>query len=468
MLKKIVDNFWFWLVAELAVIAVALIFRKELPTWTLIIGLPALFIINMELRWTGQFCHISLTEGKSIYSEWCLIGLRIIDYVIAVVLMMEANGCFPWDIGSAWFPAMDSKWLRGSVFLVFSIVLWLDFCQTLFLLTFRKWSSYAISTAGVLLFLVFMGLPYAQSNEAWGLVSLTPLIGIMDRLFRDLTGKLVALTAAGGLVIYIVKSFFQSQRKKLYGGMIKDTRKSLLSHWHFDKDIPILTNSVVWVVFVASLCCVFAVFLSLSQDNGGKRMDVDTKFELATTNYADRISIEDIVFEVSQETKNTDSNILPYVAVLASLLACIGFAGYWTISDTALMADEYYYLLYHAIFLSGKRVNDERAASKWEDYFQVLAYLYIGMSSVHSEARAWHNVVPALLFVYKGRKGSRPEAEKAEFLSRFIYAYEQVKKQYHLGGETEYGTPENNRMLYNPLSEQLFSSVLQKIIDNTP
>ena len=211
-----------------------------------------------------------------------------------------------------------------------------------------------------------------------------------------------------------------------------------------------------------------SIFLSFAQIDVDRQDEtLNSKFELTVVNETDRKGLEGLIFEVKQEKANLDGNILPYVAVLAALLACIGFAGYWTISDMALMADEYYYLLYHAIFLSGKKVDDKKMVNKWEDYFQVLAYLYIGMSSVHSEARAWHEVVPALLLVYNGRKGGRTDAEKAEFISRFIYAYEQVKGQYHSGGETEYGTPENSGMLYNPLSEQLFSNALQKIINST-
>lgn len=401
-------------------------------------------------RYIGGFCGIVTCTERIRFRQLVLKVFRGIRYTVAFFLIFYTNGVVIWDkcdflakflsrepfysldfsvIVENYFPQLGCRLMKSLFLMYFSFVLFWDFYDTYTSLTFRKWPCIILSTSCTLLFLICVGLPYENSAYVWGVINLSGLMKRIEEISGVVTGSVVVV-ALGSFGIYIGKEVLETHRDKIHGGTIKDSRRRLLSHWFFNPDIPISSNTIIWIIPCGFIICGITLYFTFAP--GG-----------------------------SQESGVT---AMEFMAVFATILFVFGSMSFAVIGNRGLVESEYFYILYHSIWLKNRSLDDKR--HRWEDYFQVISYLYAVVSPLNSETRAWHNIDSVVAYVFRGPRGGRTPQEEGEFLSRLIYAYSEVRKQY--AAEEERGNAISwNGTFKNSLSEELFADLLQSIISST-
>lgn len=402
-----------------------------------------------------SFCSLSYDTLDTIGSAQIRMGeiwlrvIRVYIYIIVVfVTFFILEPLFPSFLN---IPVLfkHKDYLTSTIFLS-GIALFLSSYQSFGRLTFRTFPVIALAVALTLIFFCITGKPYAP-NKLWGFykkgIDLSVLSSQIERFQILLAGSALA-SGFLAIIVFLGKDVYDKYKLHLTSDTTKDTRRKLLSHWHF-KGKAFIQDSTIIIAIAFAILCVVTVIFTMPPKSDTKSATSTAKTAQSNTNvavtypaetgnpaYSDCktvviVNVEKSGQESDDNNSNSENMLLSYLALMACGIAFFGIVTHFDITEKALSASEYRYLQYHSIYLLKKQPKKNGAPAKeknqikWDDYFQVLSYVFLHSSPIISENREWHKLNSTLKLLYQ----NADECGKAALVSGCVYIFSELQEK---------------------------------------
>lgn len=417
---------------------------------------------------TGSFCALASQSDISPLNmaaiscgeKWLKVS-RLSVYILASVLLTILHLPKMFSSMECLSVFRDEENLTTLIFLV-SILLLLSAYQSFGRLTFRSLPVIALAISVALLFLCFTGKAYDISN-LWGLGNFninTAVISKSISSYQVVIAGSAIVTGVLAVIVFLGKDAFEKYRNHQTSDTTKDTRRRLLTHWHFNPK-QLIHDSITWLAIGFALICFIAIMCTIppessssssnAKDDESAQTPTSTTEKISESYPSESVSASSNALvnssaqtptsttESGHETSESDSQkqdndkdkddnnaeemLLAYLALTATGFAFLGIITHFDISDKSLVASEHLFLLFHSVELYNK--EKDISQSKYTDYFQVLANLYSSISPILSENREWHNLIGILKLLFL----HGDECQKCIFISRSALAYSLIQDQ---------------------------------------
>lgn len=223
---------------------------------------------------TGSFCALASQseitplnmEAISCGEKWLKVS-RLSVYILAAVLLTILH--LPKMFSSLEFLSVfrDEENLTTLIFLV-SILLLLSSYQSFGRLTFRSLPVIALAISVALLFLCFTGKAYDISN-LWGLGNFninTAVISKSISSYQVVIAGSAIVTGVLAVIVFLGKDAFEKYRNHQTLDTTKDTRRRLLTHWHFNPK-QLIHDSITWLAIGFALICFIAIMCTIPPES---------------------------------------------------------------------------------------------------------------------------------------------------------------------------------------------------------
>ena len=311
-------------------------------------------------------------------------------------------------------------------------------------LTFRTWPTTLIAFAITLLYLALWGQLY-DPRSMWGLpFDTVKLIENIDVAANIVTGSLIS-AAVLSLIVYFGRDIYQKHKDGSQVDSAKDTRRLLITHWHFHPKFLISNPFVLIIGIFVSLSVLFASFQLVGLNSADDEKCVVTENTASGSPHAKHekhdhktgtpgpdskgkipADANNAETDSSVDTEASNLSFEVYLFLLSCAFVTAGFSACLEISDKSLLQSEYFYLLYHSPQLLGKlecNFKKEKYKRRWLDFFQVLSNLYANSEAIESENMEWHK----LEGIFFGLFNSLSSCGKTMLYTRSVYAFEEVR-----------------------------------------